>query len=101
MKVWLDDVRPAPAGWTHVQTAGEAISLLLVGQVTEISLDHDLGEDGNPGCGYDVAVFIERAAAEKTLPPLVWNIHSANPVGILKMRQALNNADRFWRQEDG
>lgn len=42
MKVFLDDIRPAPAGWVLVKTAEEALALLRGGEVTEISLDHDL-----------------------------------------------------------
>src|SRR5439155_2676500 len=46
MKVWLDDRRspyPDPDSWTWVRTPAEAIELLKTGEVTEISLDHDLG----------------------------------------------------------
>lgn len=46
MKLWLDDVRPAPEGWVHVRTAEEAREKLLAGGVVECSLDHDLGYDG-------------------------------------------------------
>ncbi len=53
MKVYLDDERETPEGWTRVYWPYEAIELLQTGQVTEISLDHDLGDD-NRGTGYDV-----------------------------------------------
>ncbi len=44
MKVWPDDERPMPDGYdVHVRTASEAIDLLKTGQVTRMSLDHDLG----------------------------------------------------------
>jgi hypothetical protein len=43
-RLWLDDLRPVPEGWTWVKTVGEAISLMESGDVTEASLDHDLGE---------------------------------------------------------
>ena len=43
MKLWLDDRRQAPAGWTRVFTVAEAQALLMTGQVEEASLDHDLG----------------------------------------------------------
>ncbi len=45
MKVYLDDERPVPNGWMLVPWPEEAIGLLITGQVTEISLDHDLGDD--------------------------------------------------------
>ena len=47
MKIWLDDVRPAPDGWIHVKTVDEAIKYLLTGQVDYISLDNDLGHAKN------------------------------------------------------
>lgn len=43
MKLWLDDIRPAPIGWTLATHAASALQHLLTGQVIEASLDHDLG----------------------------------------------------------
>tara|TARA_R110002049_G_scaffold285698_4_gene467063 strand:- start:225547 stop:225711 length:165 start_codon:yes stop_codon:yes gene_type:complete len=53
MKVYLDDERETPQGWIRVYWPDEAIELLRSGEVIEISLDHDLGDD-NRGTGYDV-----------------------------------------------
>ena len=62
MKVWLDDLRPMPAGYdVHARTAAEGIALLTADCVTLISLDHDLGDEAN-GAGYEVARWIEEAA---------------------------------------
>ena len=58
MKVYLDDQRKAPKGWWQVKTAFGAISYLKSMQVTEISLDHDLGE--RSGTGYEVLCWIEK-----------------------------------------
>lgn len=99
MKLWLDDERPAPPGWVRVTTATDAIARLTAGGVHEISLDHDLGEDSPGGSGYDVAVWIEQAAFNGTLPKLAWSIHSANPVGRARMEQALRSANRFWEAQ--
>ena len=95
MKLWLDDVRPAPEGWRAVQTAAEAIAVLASGGVELVSLDHDLGP-AEAGTGYDVASWIEEQAASGTLRRLAWRVHSANPVGVDRMRAALESADRFW-----
>lgn len=96
MKVWLDDERPMPEGYDqHVRTAAEAIALLVGERVGLISLDHDLGEDQN-GSGYDVATFIEQAAYNGTLPPIEVRIHSANPVGRVRMEHAIARAQEFW-----
>ena len=102
MKVWLDDLRPMPAGFdVHARTAGEAIALLQQGGVTLLSLDHDLGGPEN-GTGYEVAKWIEEHAFRWSqdepggLPLLEWRIHSRNPVGLQNMVLALQNASRFW-----
>lgn len=41
MKVYLDDERATPEGWTRVYWPNEAIRLLDTGTVEEISLDQD------------------------------------------------------------
>lgn len=97
MKLWLDDVRPAPEGWTAVRTAAEAIAVLTSGTVAVVSLDHDLGPV-EAGTGYDVVSWIEAQAAAGTLPRIAWRIHSANPVGVRRMEAALHSAERFWRE---
>ena len=62
MKVYLDDNRPCPEGWTLVRWPEEAITLLKTGEVTEISLDHDLGDDER-GTGNDVVLWVEEQVA--------------------------------------
>ena len=96
MRLWLDDLRPAPAGWHHVLTASEAIASLEDGRVVAVSLDHDLGDDEGAGNGYQVACWIEQAAAEGRLGRIDWALHTANPVGRAKMEAALRCAERWW-----
>jgi len=95
MRLYLDDERPTPAGWTRAYTSAEAIALLAAGGVVEISLDHDLGPP-EAGTGYDVACWIEEKAAFGELKPLRWGVHSANPVGRERMEAALRGAERWW-----
>jgi hypothetical protein len=45
MRVFLDNERETPDGWTRVYWPNEAIRLLETGTVEELSLDHDLGDD--------------------------------------------------------
>jgi len=98
MKIWLDDNRdPAewlphqrwwhkdPAatldGWVWVRTAPDAIALLEAGGVTELSLDHDLGDERQVGSGYDVLLWIEeRAATDDAYTPPLIHVHSSNIV---------------------
>lgn len=96
IKVWLDDERPMPSAFdVHAKTAKEAIDILKGGNVSYISLDHDLGPV-EAGTGMDVAKWIEEAAFNQTLEPLSYNLHTANPVGRDNMAKALINADKFW-----
>ena len=99
MRVWLDDLREAPPGWVRVRTPEEAIALLETGDVTEISLDHDLGlVDGErERTGYDVLLWLEREVAEGrwVLPLPEIGVHSANPVGRKRMEQAIASIRRM------
>jgi hypothetical protein len=99
MRVWLDDVRQAPEGWTHVKTPEEVIKLLGSGEVEEISLDHDLGLTApkSERTGYDVLAWLEEAVATGAWkhPVPVIRIHSANPVGWRRMGQAIASIKRL------
>jgi hypothetical protein len=94
VKLWLDDVRPAPTGWTRVRWPSEAIELLAMGCVAEVSLDHDLGDDQR-GTGYDVLLWIERAVAQDSLDPPRIHLHTANPAALDRMRRAVQQIDRL------
>lgn len=84
MKVFLDGKRETPVGWIRVFWPAEAIALLETGDVTELSLDHDLGDDQH-GTGYDVILWIEIAVATQGFIPPEILIHSANPSARQKM----------------
>ena len=100
MRVWLDDIRPAPNGWIHVKTAPECIELLKGGKVTHISLDHDLGMDNwvSPNNGYDVAKWIEENAYNGSLNKIKCRVHTQNPIGRKNICMALQNAFRYWKE---
>lgn len=99
LRLWLDDVRPAPEGWKHVQTAPEAIAIFARGTVELASLDHDLGPS-DAGTGYDVLCWIEKSMAAKAwygpLPRLY--VHSANPVGRANMLRAIESIAGLYEQ---
>ena len=89
MKLYLDDERPCPEGWVLATTASEAISRLDEGGVTHLSLDHDLGPP-EAGTGYDVMVWIEvKTWYDPSWPIPEITIHSANPVGVDRMKSVL------------
>ncbi|MCG8379928.1 MAG: hypothetical protein MI865_10705 [Proteobacteria bacterium] len=88
MKVYLDDERDTPEGWVRVYWPDEAIELLKGGGVTEISLDHDLGDDER-GTGYDVLLWIEEQVALHQFQAPAIRVHSANSSARLKMEAAI------------
>jgi hypothetical protein len=101
VKVWLDDLRPAPRGWRRARTPEEAIQLLRKGRVDEISLDHDLGIfcGGREATGYDVLTWIETEVAHGRLkPPEVMRIHSANAGAYRRMELAIESIQRLVRR---
>jgi hypothetical protein len=88
VKVYLDDERPAPAGWVR------AIALLESGEVTELSLDHDLGDDAQ-GTGYDVVLWLEQAVALRGFRPPQIRVHTANVSARVKMEQGVAQIRRL------
>ena len=42
LKLFVDDIRPAPEGWQQARTVTDAIRFLHKFEVEEISLDHDI-----------------------------------------------------------
>jgi len=96
MKVFLDDERRPPAGWTLVRWPDEAIALLERGGVERISLDHDLGDDAR-GTGYAVVLWIERAVVERGFVPPVIEVHSANSSARVRMQAGIAAIERLRR----
>lgn len=98
MKVFLDDERETPSGWRRVYWPDEAIELLKTGAVTEISLDHDLGDDDR-GTGYDVVKWIEQAVALHEYKPPEISIHSANTSARIKMEAGVAAIKRLYAKQ--
>jgi len=76
-----------------VETATDAIQELSKKVWDYLFLDHDLGGEqmvaSGPGTGYEVAVWLEQYPDKQ---PENIIIHSFNPTGALKMKQALPKA---------
>lgn len=95
MKIYLDDIRPAPSGWIHAYTVSELITLYKDNEnnIEELSLDHDLGDGLQTG--YDFMRWLELEIFESrinNLPKI--NFHTSNPVGKYRMElvlKAINN----------
>ncbi|WP_231615586.1 cyclic-phosphate processing receiver domain-containing protein [Novipirellula artificiosorum] len=100
MKVYLDDERQTPDGWVRVYWPDEAIELLKTGAVTDISLDHDLGDDKR-GTGYDVVLWIEEQVALHGFVPPTMMVHSANVSARTKMENGIRAIEAMVRRRDG
>lgn len=89
VKLWLDDVRPAPDGWTWAKTAREAIGHLNAHgpEIVSVSLDHDLGKEGD---GQEVARHI--AGYRQLDPSTPIRVHSWNPAGARVMAHWMSEA---------
>jgi len=100
MKVYLDDERTTPEGYTRTYTVDETITLLETRQITHLSLDNDLG-DGYT-CGYAVMDWIEEAVYnDPTFPIPHITIHSANPVRAASMKQTIESINRIRQRQQG
>lgn len=104
LKVFLDDDtehrRPPAEDWVHVTTAPAAIALLETGWVTDLSLDHDVGDAPGVGTGYDVVLFLEeqlKLLGRDLAPTRSIAVHSANPAVRGKMRQGIEQVTRLPR----
>jgi len=96
MRVYLDDERVTPAGWVRTLWPDQTIALLETGQVTELSLDHDLGDDAR-GTGYDVILWIEEAVALRGFMPPKIAVHSANSSARMKMQAGIAAIEKLAR----
>ena len=97
LKVFLDDERPTPPGWALARWPEDVIALLQTGNVTHISLDHDLGDDQH-GTGYDVVLWVEEAVATRGFVPPVMTVHSANTSARIKMQAGIESIKRMSAQ---
>jgi hypothetical protein len=93
MKIWLDDLRPAPDGFIWIKSYVEAMFFLsiritqhfLLGDpidIDEISLDHDLGGEHD---GADVLQYL----IDNDCVPEITVFHTQNPVGRAEMERML------------
>lgn len=110
MKLWHDDIRKPPSDWVWARTNLEAVMHLVLHweEITEISLDHDLGLDyidpevyearpeelwvlaGDSKQG-DGRELVKWMIAFGYVPPKV-SIHSWNPQGAREMAEMFADA---------
>lgn len=98
MRVYLDDLRTPPKGYTLVKDARTAIDFITENwdRITEISLDHDLGDEAKHGNGYQVVCEMEDFVynTRPSYCPII-RVHSANPIGRRRMEYGIENIKRM------
>lgn len=105
MKIWVDDVRPAPEGyfwcksvietiWAigHIETGSSMFSDKKTWSVELIDLDHDAGDFANDGGDY-IRILDWLEATGRNYPI---RIHSMNPVGRENMRRIIEK--NGWKE---
>ena len=90
MKLWIDDVRPAPAGYIWLKSVNAAKRYISMASPygmakLEISIDHDAGDYANDGGDY--IKLLDWFEATKRNP--IIHIHSMNSVGVENMRRII------------
>lgn len=97
MKLWVDDVRPAPQGYFWCKSVNEAKSIIIeysdkldfdmnrVDMIELIDIDHDAGDYVVDGGDY-IKLF---DWLEETGYNYPIRIHSMNPVGVGNMRRII------------
>lgn len=94
MKIWVDDVRPAPEKHIWCKTVNETKDTILmcelystfnpdVWQIEIIDIDHDAGEFSPPDY-IKILDWLEETGRNYPI-----RIHSMNPVGVANMRRII------------
>ena len=106
MKLWIDDVRPAPKEYEWCKSVNEAMKVIIDTEehakiprmidcnfsITLIDIDHDAGE-----YVYDGGDYIKLLDwLEETGRNYPNHIHSMNPVGVENMRRIIQR--NGWKE---
>lgn len=102
MKVFMDDERQTPEGWTRTYNVEETKTLLLTRQVTHLSLDNDLGSEDPKTEGYNVLNWLEEQVFDdSTFPIPEMQVHSSNASRAQSMRLAIKKLEQIRQQQIG
>ena len=98
MKLWIDDVRPAPEGYVWCKSVNETIDKLSdlinfgIDDIEVIDIDHDAGDFAYDGGDYiKLLDWLEETGCNYPI-----HIHSANPVGVENMRRIIQR--NGWKE---
>lgn len=105
MKIWVDDIRPAPFGYRIARSVNEVKELIESYEwmkiasggkhyynIDLIDLDHDAGDYACDGGDYiNILNWLEETGRSYPI-----RIHSMNPVGVENMRRIIRK--NGWRE---
>ena len=97
MKLWIDDVRPAPEGYIGCLSVNETIKEIEWLEIVKcpielIDIDHDAGIYAPYGGDYiKLLDWLEETGRNYPI-----HIHSMNPVGVANMRAIIQR--NGWRE---
>ena len=101
IKIWIDDLRPAPEGFKWFKRVDNFINWLYerntTSDITLIDTDHDAGEYQQFGGNYiNIFKYLDVCGVKN----LTIHIHSANPVGANNIRQIIqkNKEINNWKE---
>ena len=102
MKIWVDDIRPAPEGYKWLDTTNKVKNFIMYCEETNekmnkngvyfhdtnielLDLDHDAGDYAADGGDYiEILNWLEKTGRNYPI-----RLHSANPVGVENMRRII------------
>ena len=89
MKLWIDDIREAPEGYTWCATVNQARFAIVYededNPIELIDIDHDAGSYAQYGGDYiKLLDWLEETGRSYPI-----RIHSMNPVGVENMRRII------------
>ena len=103
MKLWIDDVRPAPEGYYWCKRVKEAINIIdyyrgneeWIDKIEILDMDHDAGKYAEyyGGDYINILKWMECNYPNHTIPI---HIHSMNPVGVQNMRAIIQH--NGWKE---
>ena len=97
MKLWIDDVRPAPDGYEWAQSVLIAKAIIEVREednikIELIDINHDAGDFVSDGGDYiRLLDWLEETGRSYPI-----RIHSMNPVGVANMRAIMKK--NGWKE---
>lgn len=97
MKLWIDDLRPAPAGYEWLKSTDDAIARIkhlgrCGAHIEVLDMDHDAGDYVQFGGDYiKILDFLEEVMVSIPI-----HLHSQNPVGVQNMRAIIQR--NGWKE---